>query len=379
MAYLLIFLALVALIAGLWLWNADARERELSLADAPQPPHPTPAPTPAPEPAPEPAREPEPEPQLEPQPAPEPEPEPKPGPEPEPEPQLERTAPRPHRKSGLQLPGASRRERRAWAESRGFEFTREDDLLAGEWQRGAAASGSTARDVVSGQVYGHDTHVADLGTATVIAMATGEASAVVVDMRRDGFAAESSADLVEVSREEGFTVFGTDAGPVRRFIDVRVRTALAELPPAVASVWCEGAWVLAELAPTSTPAQWDAVLAPLALVADAARTLPPVSPRPLELPLPTRAVPDAAPVAPRPAEDAPAGPRVQRPEEPLELPTRVTGTSRGELADHAIGADEIAPIANGPREAGEPGVGDTDLTRVRRKAMPPSIFEDKEQ
>ena len=54
-------------------------------------------------------------------------------------------------------------------------------------------------------------------------------------------------------------------------------------------------------------------------------------------------------------------------------------TARGELADHAIGADEIAPIASGPREQGEPGVGDTDLTRVRRKAMPPSIFEDKEQ
>lgn len=260
--------------------------------------------------------------------------------------------------------------------------------MAGEWRRGAASAGASARDVVSGQVYGHDTHLADLGRTTVIAMGTGESSNVVVDMRRDGFAAASSADLVEVARDEGFTIYGTEAGPVRRFIDARVSTALAELPPEVVAVWCEGAWAIAQLAPSSAPAQWEATLAPLALLADAARTLPPAHPRPLRPPYQTRAIPDPlGGERPQPAP-AQAGPVVQRPEEPLQMPTRTTGASRGSVEMRAIGGDEIAPIADaaaatgtGGGEPGAPADGRVagDLTRVRRQAKPPSIFEDKEQ
>lgn len=260
--------------------------------------------------------------------------------------------------------------------------------MAWEWRRGAASAGASARDVVSGQVYGHDTHLADLGRTTVIAMGTGESSNVVVDMRRDGFAAVSSADLVEVAREEGFIIYGTEAGPVRRFIDARVSTALAELPPEVVAVWCEGAWAIAQLAPGSAPAQWEATLAPLALLADAARTLPPAHPRPLRPPYQTRAIPDPlGGERPQPAP-AQAGPVVQRPEEPLQMPTRTTGASRGSVEMRAIGGDEIAPIADaaaatgtGGGEPGAPADGREagDLTRVRRQAKPPSIFEDKEQ
>lgn len=41
-----------------------------------------------------------------------------------------------------------RSPRRAWARSRGFTFAKVDDLLAGEWTRGAASRGATAREVV---------------------------------------------------------------------------------------------------------------------------------------------------------------------------------------------------------------------------------------
>lgn len=386
MAYVLIFLALVALAAGIWLWVADSRERRDELAPAEPAPQtePQPAPEPTPEPEPEQIVEAEPDPETSgstrwvataaPEPEPAPELEPEPAPEPAPQP-----APRPHRRSGLQLPGASRRERKAWAEAQGFQFTKNDDYLVGEWQRGAAASGAAVANVAAGQAYGHETRVADLGATTVIAMSTGEVSDVVVDMRREGFEAHSSDDLVEVAREEGFTIFATEPGPVQRFIDVRVRTALAELPAAVDAVWFEGEWVIAELAPAAVPADWERTLAPLALLADAARTLPPAAPKPLTMPVPTRAIPEeplsanpqtvATPQAPE------AAPKVQRPEEPLELPTRTTGTLRGEVEARPIGADEVDAIADGPAQADG---GGADLTRVRRQASPPSIFDDKE-
>ncbi|QYH19164.1 hypothetical protein JKI95_07990 [Corynebacterium aquatimens] len=251
--------------------------------------------------------------------------------------------------------------------------------MTGEWQRGAASTGAAARDIASGQIYGHDTHVMDLGSATVIAMATGEVTDIVVDMRRDThaehLAAASSEDLIEVAAEEGFTIYGTEPGPVQRFIDVRVRTALTEMPPAVAAVWFEGEWVLAQLGGNgvSSPADWDAALAPLALLADAARTLPPRDPRPLDLgaiqPSEVMSAVDDGVV--EGSVDKQQAPKVQRPEEPLELPTRTTGAVRGPVELRAVGGDEVEAIADGPaREVPR------DLTRARRAQTPPSIFQD---
>lgn len=56
-----------------------------------------------------------------------------------------------------------KRARRTWARERGFRFEGADELLASEWSRGAAAGGASARNVVTGNAYGHDVHVADLG------------------------------------------------------------------------------------------------------------------------------------------------------------------------------------------------------------------------
>ena len=122
MAYVLIFLAVVALLAAGALWYADSRQRpaEPEPRRAPEPPAALEAPQSEPEALPEP--------QLE------------PAPEPAPEPVKLAT---PHRSSGLQLPGSARRERRAWAQAKGLEFSRSDELLGGEWTRGAAASGAT--------------------------------------------------------------------------------------------------------------------------------------------------------------------------------------------------------------------------------------------
>ena len=77
--------------------------------------------------------------------------------------------------------------RRTWAEGKGFSFAKTDSTLVGQWRRGAASTGAAPRDIATGRSHHHHVHVMDLGRATVIAMATGEASDVVVDIRRDGF------------------------------------------------------------------------------------------------------------------------------------------------------------------------------------------------
>ena len=349
MAYVLIFLAVLALFAAGALWYADSRQR-------PHEPEHTPAP--ADNAAPAVASEPEavPEPDLE------------RAPEPAPEPVKLATS---HRSSGLQLPGAARRERRAWAQAKGLEFSRSDELLGGEWTRGAAASGAVPKDIASGTVFGHDTHVMDLGGVTVMAMRTGEVSDIVVDFRRDGFVADSSADLIEVDRVEDFSVLATEAAPVQRFLDVRVHTALEQFPGTVMAAWCESEWVLAQTAKNSTPQDWDAMLAPLALLADAARVLPPRSWASIEFAHPTRemAAESGSVGGGVDTQQAAGSTRVTRPEEPRPMPTRTAGAVRGTVEPRGVGNDEVAPIA----EELEDATG-TDLTRVRRDQTPPSIF-----
>ncbi|WP_288865631.1 hypothetical protein [uncultured Corynebacterium sp.] len=261
-----------------------------------------------------------------------------------------------------------KRARRAWARERGFNFESADELLASEWSRGAAAGGASARNVATGNAYGHDVHVADLGDSVVVAMGTGAETRAVVDFRREGLAAETSDDLVELDSYSGFRCFATQAGAGRRFVDSRVLTALEQLPTSVQAVWFEGAWAIAELTRESGPGDWDAALAPLALLADAARTLPPVEDVPLTLPYPTRTIPGEQPAALPGADPEPV---MQRPEDPVALPTRTTGGTRGEVEDHDLGGDDVKAIAGDERRV-------VDLTRVRRVQGPSSIFDDKE-
>lgn len=300
-----------------------------------------------------------------------------------------------------------RSQRKSWAREHGFGYAKRDDFLVGEWQRGAASSGAAPTNIASGQRFGHDTYVMDLGAATVVAMGTGGGSVVVVGMRRQAEAPDE--DLVEAARVGDFVVFATEAGPAQRLIDVRVNTALSELPATVDSVWFEGEWVLAQLSPDAGPSDWEATLAPLAMLADAARTLPPRHPKPLDLgsdlawlgnPAAPVLAAGAAEPPPTPTPAPPPTPQrenplVQRPDEPLEMPTRTTGTVKGPVELRAVGGDEVVAIAGAPDERGAGaggadggggadgtnGAGSTsgagaDLTRVRRKLAPPSIFTD---
>ncbi len=278
------------------------------------------------------------------------------------------------------LPGAARRERREWAQSRGYDFARQDEYLVDEFTRGAAASGAEPRDIVAGQVLGHEMLLMDIGGVGVMAMRTGAASDVVVDFRR-GVEESASEDLVPVMDVAGFSMFASDAAVAERFLDARVLTALEALPPQVTAVWLESEWALAQTTKAARGPQWDAMQSPLALLADAARVLPPRSSaamalhpeegdptRPMEMEAVTLA---NGPVLVAPPEDEYEFPPVQRPEEPMEMPTRVVGASRGPVAHTALGADEVDAIADG-RE--RPSV-DSDTPRIRRESTHrPTIF-----
>ena len=392
MAIVLLLLSLGAAVAAIALWRAANKQELPAPAPAAQPeieaeaqPEPEPKlssevePAPLPEPLPEPMAETEAEPDSEPA------PEPEPVPEPEPQPQTQ-----PEHHARLMLPGALKRERRHWAEAKNFEFLKSDDYLADEWTRGAAASGAAPRDIVVGNVFGHEMLLMDLGGINVMAMRTGAATEEVIDFRRDNaLMQESSNDLLEAFSAADFTALATDTAVAQRMRDIRVDVALERMPKEVTGIWMESEWVLAQTTKNAMSPVWEEMLAPLALLADAARTLPPRPSSGQELRLedgdPTRPAPPAGPVelsglpTIRTSPEHFEHPPVQRPEEPIELPTRVVDDSRGDFDDndtdaYDIGADDVDAIGEQPADSQTPNP--TDVRITRQQGTDASIFED---
>lgn len=350
----------------------------------------TPASVSAPTPEPKPESALEPAPQREPESTDEPEPEPdsEPAPEPDPQPSHETTsdhlAPsKTHARHRPILPGTMRRERRNWAEAKGFEFMKADPYLVDEWTRGVASTGAAPKDIVAGNVYGHEMLLMDIDGVNVMAMRTGAASDMVVDFRRfDRDDAKASEDLLLAMTIEGFDVYSSDSAVTERMVDERVHVALQRMPEAVTALWLETEWVLAQTTKQARSAEWDAMLPPLALLADAARVLPPRSSAThvvrLEELDPAREIP-AQPIVEAvggaPAAGAPEfeRPVIQRPEEPLQMPSRAYSETRGPVEHSALGGDEVDAIADG-RERPTPDSHTARLPRQQFRAA--SIFDD---
>ena len=339
---------------------------------------PAPAPEPTPEPATETPAQQEPEPTDEPEPVREPE-------HPSaPETASEHPAPsKPHARHRPILPGTMRRERRNWAEAKGFEFMKADPYLVDEWTRGVASTGAAPKDIVAGNVYGHEMLLMDIDGVNVMAMRTGAASDMVVDFRRfDRDDAKASEDLLLAMTIEGFDVYSSDSAVTERMVDERVHVALQQMPEAATALWMETEWVLAQTTKQARSAEWDAMLPPLALLADAARVLPPRSSAThvvrLEELDPAREIP-AQPIVEvvggAPAAGAPEfeRPVIQRPEEPLQMPSRAYSETRGPVEHSALGGDEVDAIADG-RERPTPDSHTARLPRQQFRAA--SIFDD---
>ncbi|MDK4294438.1 hypothetical protein QPX49_06015 [Corynebacterium accolens] len=281
------------------------------------------------------------------------------------------------------IPGTIRRERKNWAETRGFEYMKSDQYLVDEWTRGVASSGAAPKDIVAGNVYGHEMLLMDIDGVNVMAMRTGAASDVVIDFQRfDSQEPEMSEDLLLAMNIEGFEVYSSDRGVTERMVDERVRIALQRMPEVVSALWLETEWVLAQTTKHSRTADWEAMLPPLALLADAARVLPPRSSSVHTIHLedldPAREIP-AAPVVEAVGGTTSVGqpefsrPVIQRPEEPLDMPSRTYSETRGPVEHTAIGADEVDAIADG-NERPTPDSGSARLPR--RQFGEASIFGD---
>lgn len=281
------------------------------------------------------------------------------------------------------IPGTIRRERKNWAETRGFEYMKSDQYLVDEWTRGVASSGAAPKDIVAGNVYGHEMLLMDIDGVNVMAMRTGAASDVVVDFQRfESQEAEMSEDLLLAMRIEGFDVYSSDRGVTERMVDERVRIALQRMPEVVSALWLETEWVLAQTTKHSRTADWEAMLPPLALLADASRVLPPRSSSVHTIHLedldPAREIP-AAPAVDAVGGTASAGqpefsrPIIQRPEEPLDMPSRTYSETRGPVEHTALGADEVDAIADG-NERPTPDSGTARLPRQQFGEA--SIFDD---
>lgn len=293
-------------------------------------------------------------------------------------------AERDRRTRGFSVPGSARRERKAWSQEHGFSFERSDSYLNDEWSRGAAAGGEDIRDVVSGVVNEREFYLMDMGAIPVMAVRRVGHTDVVVDFRRRTVPSEASEELLPCGSVEGFEMYSDQQGAAARFVDERVCAALEAMPAAVDAVWLEGDWVLAQLDKASHADDWDNVLAPLTLIADAAPVLPPRAgaDRPLEADtvIPSRLMaappktqePDAAPTLKQGEEAEP--PIVVRPDEPLEMPQRAEPTARGVVQPRAVGGDEVDAIGE---DAGPPVPDDRHGTRmVRKLAGSSSIFDD---
>lgn len=298
----------------------------------------------------------------------------------DPEPEAPAT-PRPAARSRFGMPGSARRERRAWAQDKGWSYARTDPSVSELWYRGAAAEGAAAREVVSGSVDGVSLHVADLAAVTVVAVARPSSSEVVVDIRRTEFdqefgGQEDSDDLVAVDAAVdlegvGFHCYATNPQAADRFLDERVRDALARLPQAVDAVWLESEWVIAQLDRGSRAADWEDTIAPLRALADAARVLPPTPGT--EKPLDTSQLDASRALPEQGSAGKQEGAPVRRPDKPVPLPSRARNEAHGGQVAGAPGDDEVEPIGHGE----EDGSDDAQGTRaVRRDQKPSSIFED---
>lgn len=288
--------------------------------------------------------------------------------------------------SGFRLPGAARRERRAWAERGGFDFAKANDYLPDEWAHGPATAKLAARDVVSGTTTDdagepHEFYFLDLGSTPVVAVRTSGESAVFFECLLQGESAQPA--LIEVGTYGPFRMFATEETPVRAFADSRVADALQAMPEEVTTVWNEPSWVLVALAKGARVTAAEHAVGPLCAIADAARVLPPPDGGDgfdTAHPDPTRSQPPEHPAVSSaedeeetPGDDADPHP-VARPDEPLEMPSRVQAEVFGVVDHRAVGGDAVEPIAEG---ASDTATDDYQGTRVvRRGDRGSSIFDD---
>ncbi|WP_296107741.1 hypothetical protein [uncultured Corynebacterium sp.] len=183
--------------------------------------------------------------------------------------------------------GFPRRRRRQWATDNGFEYTKEDGEVARDWpiallgdqRRGVP----TLREVVSGFVDGHQVHIGDVGSSTLMAMRRVEASPVQVLYSADGTqpAGMRRTDLLD---QPPFAAYTTDVRALDRMLDARVEDSLAALSQVARDVAWGQNWTVVRISRKLDFHVWQEILPRLRSLVDAAMVLPPAqTSAPLEM------------------------------------------------------------------------------------------------
>ena len=189
--------------------------------------------------------------------------------------------------SGMAAFGFPRRRRRQWAADNGFEYTKEDVEVARAWpiaitgdhQRG----GPTLREVVSGFVDGHQVHIGDLGSSTLMAMRRVEESPVQV-LYSSGGAQPAGMRRTDLLDQPPFAAYTTDVRALDRMLDARVEDALAALSQVASDVAWGQNWTVVRVSRKLDFHVWEEILPQLRSLVDAAMVLPPAqTSAPLEM------------------------------------------------------------------------------------------------
>lgn len=183
--------------------------------------------------------------------------------------------------------GFPRRRRRQWATDNGFEYTKEDGEVARDWpiallgdqRRGVP----TLREVVSGFVDGHQVHIGDVGSSTLMAMRRVEASPVQVLYSADG-AQPAGMRRTDLLDQPPFAAYTTDVRALDRMLDARVEDSLAALSQVARDVAWGQNWTVVRISRKLDFHVWQEILPRLRSLVDAAMVLPPAqTSAPLEM------------------------------------------------------------------------------------------------
>lgn len=203
------------------------------------------------------------------------------------EPSEERSAPASSPASAMAAFGFPRRRRRQWAADNGFEYTKEDGEVARDWPiailgdqwRGVP----TLREVVSGFVDGHQVHIGDVGSSTLMAMRRVEESPVQV-LYSAGGAQPAGMRRTDLLDQPPFAAYTTDVRALDRMLDARVEDSLAALSQVASDVAWGQNWTVVRISRKLDFNVWQEILPRLRSLVDAAMVLPPAqTSAPLEM------------------------------------------------------------------------------------------------
>jgi hypothetical protein len=175
--------------------------------------------------------------------------------------------------------GARNRERKRWADLRGWQFMEEDDRLVKQWSAGAVGyfGAQTALNVVAGSTFTSDgrrpVHVFDIEAdghipAVIVAVRCNRVHPVLVELWLASvpFQRPNMPELLGPVGER--YAFADDAEGARRVITQELVDAADTLGGDVGVAWLEQEWVLASTDPQAGPARLERLLRDVGEIAD---------------------------------------------------------------------------------------------------------------